>query len=92
MIRTRNLAWFDNYCPIRNVTARYPPAILIHGTADTDVPYSLSKDMDAKLTQPGGVEHQFITVDGAGHGLMGATLEETTRVAERAVQFVKAHM
>jgi len=38
--------WFNPYCPIRNVTSKYPPTMLIHGTADTDVPYSLSKDMD----------------------------------------------
>jgi acetyl esterase/lipase len=41
--------WFNRYCPIRNVTSQYPPTLLIHGTADTDVPYSLSKDMAGKL-------------------------------------------
>src|SRR5690606_444545 len=25
--------------PVRNVTADYPPTMLIHGTSDTDVPY-----------------------------------------------------
>lgn len=82
--------WFTRYCPIRNVTAKYPPTMLIHGTADTDVPYSLSKDMDAKLSKA-GVTHEFITVEGAGHGLAGAKPEEVTRVAARAVEFVKAH-
>ena len=82
--------WFEAYCPIRNVTAKYPPTMLIHGTADTDVPYSLSKDMDAKLGKA-GVVRDFITVEGAGHGLAGATPEEVSRVAARAVEFVKAH-
>jgi acetyl esterase/lipase len=82
--------WFTPYCPIRNVTASYPPTILIHGTADTDVPYSLSKDMDAKLGKA-GVVHEFITVDGAEHRLAGAKPEEVSRVAARAVEFVKAH-
>jgi acetyl esterase/lipase len=82
--------WFDAYCPIRNVTAKYPPTMLIHGTADTDVPYSLSKDMDAKLSKA-GAEHDFITIEGAGHGLAGAKPEEVSRVAARAVDFVKAH-
>jgi len=82
--------WFEAYCPIRNVTAKYPPTMLIHGTADTDVPYSLSKDMDAKLGKA-GVVRDFITVEGAGHGLTGATPEEVSRVAARAVEFVKAH-
>jgi len=82
--------WFTPYCPIRNVTGKYPPTVLIHGTADTDVPYSLSKDMDAKLGKA-GVVHEFITVEGAGHGLAGAKPEEVSRVAARAVDFVKVH-
>ncbi len=34
--------WFDPYCPVRNVSATYPPTLLIHGTADTDVPHEES--------------------------------------------------
>ncbi len=82
--------WFDRYCPVLNVTAKYPPTILIHGTNDTDVPYSLSQDMDAKLSQA-GVEHQFVTVGGAGHGLAGAKPEEIAQAAESAVRFVRKH-
>ena len=55
--------WFDPYCPIRNVTAKYPPAMLIHGTADTDVPYAESKNMAARLAEA-KVKHELITVDG----------------------------
>jgi acetyl esterase/lipase len=82
--------WFTPYCPIRNVTGKYPPTILIHGTADTDVPYARSKDMDAKLAKA-GVAHELVTVEGAGHVLAGAKPEELSRVAARAVEFVKAH-
>jgi acetyl esterase/lipase len=82
--------WFDQYCPVRNVTARYPPTILIHGTNDTDVPYSLSQDMDAKLSHA-GVEHKFVTVEGAGHGLAGAKPEEIVKAADSAIQFVRKH-
>jgi pimeloyl-ACP methyl ester carboxylesterase len=82
--------WFEPYCPIRNVTPKYPPTMLIHGTADTDVPYSLSKDMDTTLGKA-GVVHELITVDGAEHGLAGAKPEEVSRAAARAVEFVKAH-
>src|SRR5438552_2612108 len=35
----------DPYCPVRNVTADYPPTMLVHGTTDTDVPYELSANM-----------------------------------------------
>jgi acetyl esterase/lipase len=82
--------WFKLYCPIRNVTTHYAPTMLIHGTADTDVPYSLSKDMDETLGKI-GVAHEFITVDGAEHRLAGAKPEELSRVAARAVEFVRAH-
>jgi dipeptidyl aminopeptidase/acylaminoacyl peptidase len=84
-------AWFDRYCPIRNVTGKYPPTLLIHGTEDTDVPYSLSREMEAKLALA-GVENVFITVAGAGHGLIGAKPEEVARIAESAVEFVKTHI
>ena len=82
--------WFDRYCPIRNVTSEYPPTLLIHGTVDTDVPYSLSKDMAAKLASA-GVNHEFITVTDAGHGLHGAKPEEIDRISDQAAAFVKAH-
>jgi dipeptidyl aminopeptidase/acylaminoacyl peptidase len=64
--------------------------MLIHGTADIDVPYSLSKEMDATLDKA-GVTHEFITVDGAEHRLAGAKPEEVVHVAARALAFVKAH-
>jgi acetyl esterase/lipase len=82
--------WFDPYCPIRNVTAKYPPTFLIHGTEDTDVPYAESKNMAAKLKEC-NVEHELVTVTGAGHGLSGAKADEVARIAERAAEFVRAH-
>lgn len=82
--------WFDPYCPIRNVTTAYPPTMLIHGTADTDVPYEESRNMDATLKKV-GVEHDFITVPGAGHGLAGATPEDRKLSTDRPVEWVKRH-
>src|SRR5439155_2436383 len=35
----------DPYCPVRNITDKYPPILMIHGTKDTDVPYELSANM-----------------------------------------------
>ncbi len=82
--------WFDPYCPIRNVSAEYPPTLLIHGTEDTDVPYSESKNMAARLAQA-GVRHELVTVAGAGHGLSGAKPDKVAQIAQRAAEFVKAH-
>src|SRR5262249_16244546 len=58
---------FNPFCPIRNVTREYPPALLLHGDRDTDVPYQQSVDMAAKLKET-GVEHELITMPGGGHG------------------------
>jgi acetyl esterase/lipase len=82
--------WYDAYCPIRNVTKQYPPAFLVHGTADTDVAYSESKNMDAKLTEA-GVEHVFITIPGGGHVMTGVKGPEAAKVYDQAIEFLKAH-
>ena len=82
---------FDPFCPIRNVTAQYPPTLLIHGTKDTDVPYEQSADMDRELTKH-CVDHELITVREAGHGLVDAKLEEAAEARARAVAFVKKHV
>src|SRR5262245_44169272 len=63
-------ARLDPYCPVRNVSADYPPTLLVHGTEDTDVPYQLSADM-AKELDRSKVAHELVTVTGAGHGLSG---------------------
>jgi acetyl esterase/lipase len=58
---------FDPYCPVRNVTANYPPIMLVHGTQDTDVPYSLSVQMEKELKAK-KVPYEFITITNGGHG------------------------
>jgi acetyl esterase/lipase len=62
----REPRYFDPFCPVRNVTSRYPPTMLIHGDKDTDVPYSESSKMAAEL-QRHGVEHRFLLLPGRGH-------------------------
>jgi dipeptidyl aminopeptidase/acylaminoacyl peptidase len=79
------------YCPIRNVTTNYPPTLLIHGTRDTDVPYAQSEGMAQEFARV-GVEHEFITVAGGGHGLGGVKPELITNTYDRALSFVNKHM
>jgi acetyl esterase/lipase len=81
---------FDPFCPTRNVTARYPPTLLIHGRKDTDVPYEQSADMDRELTKH-RVGHDLIAVREAGHGLVDAKPDEAAEAIARAVAFVKRH-
>lgn len=83
--------WFESYCPLQNVSRRYPPTVLIHGTADTDVPYAESDAMDKALTHF-KVPHKFISVPGAGHVLEGVADGEKARIFDEALAFVKEHV
>lgn len=85
----------DPYCPVRNVTSRYPPTLLIHGTADTDVPYELSVDMDRVFTQQ-SVPHELITVRNGNHGLSrrNTTADpiEIDNAHARALEFIRSSL
>ena len=58
----------SSFCPAQTLPQGTRPRLVTHGTADTDVPYQESADMDAALKKQ-GVEHELITVEGGGHGL-----------------------
>lgn len=58
--------WFAQYEPIRNVSAAYPPTILLHGEADTDVPFDQSVLMQQELNRH-GIAHEFISNPNWGH-------------------------
>jgi len=81
---------FDPYCPVRNLSARYPPTFLIHGTKDTDVPHEQAVMMNRELTRH-GIPHEFISVPGAGHGLGGADKARVAGIHERVLDFLKRY-
>jgi len=66
---------FDRFCPIRNVTKKYPPTLLLHGDNDTDVPHQQSVAMAAELKRV-GVVHEFISIKGGGHGFDGKGMQD----------------
>ena len=84
---------FDLWCPIRNVTSSYPPTILLHGDADTDVPYRLSVDMAAELERR-GVVRELVTIPGGPHGFDGRMPADpvTVRAFERVMAFLRARL
>jgi acetyl esterase/lipase len=82
---------FDRFCPVRNVTAAYPPTLLIHGTRDTDVPYEQSELMDRELER-NGVEHELITVSGGAHGLGGTDPAVLADIRRRVLAFLARHL
>ena len=79
---------FTPYMPVKNVSADYPPTLLIHGTADTDVPYEQSTMM-AEEFRKHGVEHELISVEEAEHGLAGAPQDVRENAYSSAVRFVQ---
>jgi len=52
--------------PIRLVSAKFPPALIVHGDADKVVPLQQAQALDQALTKA-GVEHELAVVPGGGH-------------------------
>lgn len=79
------------YCPIRNIGRGYPPAFLLHGAADTDVPVEQSVAMQRALADAGIDARLLIQPEGGhcfdaawenapeGFGLVTAFLREVLR-------------
>lgn len=82
---------FVPYMPVMNVTKTYPSTLLIHGTADTDVPYEQSTMMAEQLKK-NGVRHELITIVGGEHGFGGGDPEEIKKAYARAIEFVNERM
>jgi acetyl esterase/lipase len=59
-------AWFRAYEPVQNVSPEYPPTMLLHGRADTDVPFAVAERMAAALEEQ-GVAHEFVSRAGWNH-------------------------
>lgn len=75
------------------IEADDPPLIMIHGTADGVVPFSLAEAIEARALFVGLV-HEFYRLDGVGHGSpqqLGAMIEGIT-LADRITNFFHAHL
>ncbi|MCX6623893.1 MAG: alpha/beta hydrolase [Acidobacteria bacterium] len=84
-----DLAAAKPYCPLFNLTAAYPPVLLIHGDQDTDVPVSQSEEMDRALTKL-GVRHQFLKLAGKPHAFDGNMSDpEVSRLFDRVIAFLE---
>ena len=79
------------YCPLRNITQEYPPTMLIHGSADTDVACSESEAMATELARQ-KVSHELIVVQGGGHGLGGGDRKLIQDAHQRALSFIRDHL
>lgn len=73
------------------VTARSPPMLMIHGSADTTVPVAQSQDFQ-KTLQAAGVRSELLVIPGVEHSFIGKTPEATraasTQALARTVDFI----
>ncbi len=80
------------YCPELLARPDYPPTMLLHGDADTDVPFGQSVAMHARLRDL-GVECQLVTMPGMGHSFdQDGTNPEVQRAMEQVLTFLRKHV
>jgi acetyl esterase/lipase len=82
---------FTPLLPVKNVSPSYPPTVLVHGTADTDVPFEQSQMM-AREFEKHGVKFELLPVQGGEHGLAGAKPEDIAEAYKKAFEFVKREL
>ena len=82
---------FHPYMAVKNVTADYPPTLLIHGTEDTDVPYEQSVMM-AEQFREHGVPHRLISIENGEHGLGGGDPQAIDDAYAAVLPFVQKHL
>lgn len=75
------------YCPILNIDAHFPPTFLLHGTADTDVPFGLSQDMYNALAEK-GINVQLCVVPDGPH-IFDSTWQNGPDEFGQVVDFIK---
>ena len=84
-------AWFDRWCPLRNITANFPPTMLVHGTDDTDVPHEESEKLATQFARA-GVDHRFVSMPGVGHGFANAQSALAGGVEVEVAEFLRARL
>jgi len=82
---------FVPFCPVRNVTADYPPTILLHGGRDTDVPYQQSVMMAEALAEA-GIPHELMTISGGEHGFDASEDAAARDVFGRVTAFLRRYV
>jgi acetyl esterase/lipase len=82
---------FTPFCPIRNISANYPPTLFVHGTADIDVPYDKSVEMASEL-QRLGRPHRLITLKDGRHGGWGGDPKLVVKAIDDSMGFIRTHL
>ncbi len=85
--KKKDESYAKSVSPITYVTKNSPPLFIVHGDADSTVPYEQSVILHDKLLNL-GVKTEFITVPGGGHGKF--TKDQMTNVIDSIVKFIKS--
>jgi len=91
-----DLAWFKDYEPLRNIgfAPDYPPTFLLHGEADTDVPFEQSRLMAAAFEKH-NVPFEFVSRSEWNHVFdvnLGLDNESVADAYERIATFLDQHL
>jgi acetyl esterase/lipase len=79
------LAAAEAASPIMSVSPRTPPMLLMHGTADTEVPFGQTLAMAAALRKA-HVSVEMRLIDGANHGWIARNAAATARASREALR------
>jgi dipeptidyl aminopeptidase/acylaminoacyl peptidase len=82
------LAGLRELSPVYWVSKESPPFLLIHGTADTLVPFDQSQELCDKL-RAAGVRCEIYPVNGGHHGLRWWEAEGRTDYKEQMVHWLE---
>ncbi|WP_165871398.1 alpha/beta hydrolase [Flaviaesturariibacter flavus] len=73
---SQHRAAYEAASPVRLVTPKAPPTLILHGSKDPVVALSQSKALDGRLEEA-CVPHELVVYPGAGHGWQGRTLTKS---------------
>lgn len=72
--------------PLELIKPSFPPTVLVHGTADTVIPFCDAQALEAVLQQA-NVPVRLIGADGAEHGMLPQ--EKYRSIFNEALRFLK---
>lgn len=85
-------SYLNRLNPVDQLTADFPPTLLLHGDQDTDVPYEQSVRMHRKLKEL-HVVSELVTISGGDHVFDRKFASPDVQAAfEKTVSFLREHL
>ena len=75
------------YLPLLHINGSFPPALLLHGELDQDVPFEQGLAIAERVARQ-GVYHEFIRVPNAGHNLFDTDNIEVVSALQQIDRFL----